>query len=171
MAVDVGQNYQPIFTTDEYDGSAHYIYPSIAWLANFSEDNHLPPGQLVQYYAAANRQWLLSTFRVPSNMAGTSLAVYLWWAPYANTSTSYYWRSTFQAWTPDGVVQYGGDRSSTYESGTYVLDQFYRTQLKSVTGLWGNEMVYYLVEWYNSSSGTDRPKAMGLEIQYTGYTP
>jgi len=157
----------PWFNTAAWDGSAHLISAT----QKASEDNTLPPGQLMAYYAGANNQWLCSTFRLPSNMAGTSLAVYLWWVPYVNTSVSYYWRSTFQAWTPNGPIQYGGDRSSTYASGTYVLNQFYRTQLKSVTGLTGTEMVYYLVDWYNPSSGTDRPKVAGLEIQYTGYTP
>jgi hypothetical protein len=163
-------SYWSLFTTTPASepSSQNAIYQSFLSVP-FAYDGYTPPGYVPGYDASTRNIWLASTFRVPDNFADNSLDAYLWWSPYATASLSYYWRSTYQAWTPNGAVQYGGALSSYQESGTYVLDQIYRTQLKSITGLVGSEMIYYLLDWRNSS--TDRPRAVGIEFVYTGYAP
>jgi len=132
-----------------------------------SWDGALPPGYeapLDSGYSAVS-----AAFRVPDNLAGTTLTAYLWHTP-VQAACTYYWRTGYQIWQPSGAVSYYGSLYSSYFSGTRVVDRAYRELAASVSSVLPGDLVYYFVEQYNSS-GTDHGKVLGIEFTYTGYTP
>jgi len=144
-------------------GSGEHIRPT----REMDWNGALPPGldahNTTQYSAAS------AVFKVPDNLAGTTLTAYLWHTP-LQASCSYYWRTAWQVWQPSGAVGYYGTYDSEYFTGTKVVGTVYRNLVASLSGLLAGDLVYYFVSEYNSA-GTDRGRLLGVEFTYTGYAP
>jgi hypothetical protein len=135
----------------------------------------------------ASTRFTYGAFRVPENFVpGTSsdydIRASVWWVNNTVVAANWYWQVLFHSYRQISASGLYTNLWHTYDTSTQqvtssgAVSDVFRTEVRPEYGvlytntLRAGDLVVVGVRWYNSG-GTENISVLGLELEYTGYTP